>query len=338
MRGDQLARQWRILMYLANSMMGRRLSQIAEEAECSERNVRRDLAALQAAGFAIYSEKVGQSTVWKVAESVRQHAPLPLTPTELFAIMLAETELRGSSDFISESFSAVTEKILKSRPPQFREQMELLKERFYAAPTAPGESKTKGTAHAQYFMDAISNNRKVSVSYRNASGTSTKGRVLAPLHIWTVNGTRYLVAYCYKRKSMRTFNLKRFQNVAILNERFQNDWEFDMQKHAEETFGVFHARPERIVLWLDPVLQSYISDHPLHSSQRVDKQEGGILVRLRVGINESLISRILGFGSLARVLAPDQLAIVVMEKHRAAYESYSTPVPTSAPSLPLVFD
>ncbi len=338
MRGEQLARQWRILMYLENSMYGRRLNQIAEEAECSERNVRRDLAALQAAGFAIYSEKVGQSTVWKVAESVRQHTPLPLTPTELFAIMLAETEFRGSSDFISESFSAVTEKILQSRPPQFREQMELLKERFYAAPRPAGDTRNKGAGHAQHIMDAISNNRKISVSYKNAAGKSTKGRILAPLHIWTVNGTRYLVAFCFKRKGMRTFNLKRFQNVDVLNERFKNEWEFDMQKHAEETFGVFHARPERIILWLDPVLQSYIEDHPLHSSQRVEKQEAGIVVRLRVGVNESLISRILGFGSMARVLAPDQLAIIVMERHRVAFESYSTPVPTSAPSLPLIFD
>lgn len=338
MRGDQLARQWRILMYLSNSMMGRRLNQIAEEAECSERNVRRDIEALQAAGFAIYSEKLGQSTVWKMPEAFRQNPPLPLTLMEIFALLLAETELRGSSDFISESFSTVTEKILQSRPPQFREQMELLKERFYAGSTAKVNTVKKAGPNTQPIVDAITKNHKLSVTYRNATGKHSSDRVLAPLHIWSANGSRYLVAYCYANEELRTFNLKRFMTLQVLPERFKNRWQFDMQKHAEETFGVFHTRPERIDIWLDPVLASYIEDHPLHQSQQVRSQDTGIVVRLRVGINESLISRILGFGSLARVLSPDKLAILVMEKHRAAAEVYATPMPAQAPSLPLQFE
>jgi predicted DNA-binding transcriptional regulator YafY len=337
MRGDQLARQWRILMYLSNSMMGRRLQQIAEEVECSERIVRRDIEALQAAGFAIYPEKIGQSTVWKMSDAFRQSPPLPLTTMEIFALLLAETELRGSSDLISQSFSAVTDKILKSRPPAFREQMELLKERFYAGGEVQSKKQSRPQMAAQAIVDAIANNQKVAVTYRNASGERSTNRKLAPLHFWLVNGSRYVVAYCYENEQVRTFNLKRFLKVAVLEERFTNKWGFDMQKHAMETFGVFHARPERIDLWFDPMLESYIQDHPLHSSQVIKPGRDGLTVEIEVGINESLISRIMGFGSLARVLAPDRLAIVIMEKHRSAFEAYSKPVPGAGEVLPLEF-
>ncbi len=339
MRGEQLARQWRILMYLGNSQLGKRLSQIAEEVECSERNVRRDLVALEEAGFGVYREKLGQSTVWKSTEAFRSNPPIPLTPMEIIAILLAETELRGSpDDFIAESFSEVTRKILKSRPPAFREQMELLQEKFYGGASSRKQTGRPGHDLYELVGSAISNNQKVAVSYKNASGEKTTGRRLAPLHIWVANNSRYLVAFCYEKEQVRTFHMKRFQKVEVLPEKFENQWTFDMQKHAEETFGVFHAKPERIDIWFDPILRSYVEDHPLHSSQTVKDSESGLLVRIKVGINESLVSRIMGFGSLARVLAPDRLAFLVMEKHRSACETYNTPIPAAAQSLPLIFE
>ncbi len=341
MRGDQLARQWRILVFLSNSMLGRRLSQISEEAECSERNARRDLDALMAAGFPIYTDKVGQTTVWKMSETLSSNPPIPLTTSEMIALLLAETELCNSSpdDFITESFCQVTEKIRKSRPPEFRELMELLKERFYGGrlPAGKGSSAADRDIYEE-ISQAIAHNQKVSVTYQNAAGEKSS-RKLAPLHLWVVNNSRYLVAYCYQKKQVRTFHMKRFKKAQMLNERFENEWTFDIHKHAEETFGVFHAQPESITIWFDPILCQYMKDHPLHPQQRIVEQENGFTVKLRVGINESLLSRIVGFGAMARVLSPDRLAILVMEKHRTAYEAYQAPLPVSGgASLPLVFE
>lgn len=339
MRGDQLSRQWRLLLYLSNSAQGKRLKQIAEEVECSERNARRDIVALQAAGFAIYSEKVGQSTVWKMSDAFRQNPPIPLSTVEIIALLLAESELRGASDFISEAFSTVTDKILKSRPPDFRQQMELLQERFYGGAVTSSKPATS-TPQAIYesIAGAIASNQVIAVTYRNASGDHSSGRRLAPLHIWVINGSRYLVAHCYEKEQVRTFNIKRFLKVDVETQTFENKWAFDMEKHAAETFGVYHTKPERIDLWLDPVLRNYIEDHPLHPTQVIKAQENGVTVRFHVGINESLVSRIMGFGSLARVMAPDRLAILVMEKHRSAFDSYANPVPGHSSSLPLVFE
>lgn len=96
MRGEQLARQWHILIFLSTSTQGKRLGQIAEEVECGERNVRRDLEALANAGFAIYAEKLGQTTVWKMSDIMRATPPIPLTTAEIIAMLLAESEQVGS--------------------------------------------------------------------------------------------------------------------------------------------------------------------------------------------------------------------------------------------------
>jgi predicted DNA-binding transcriptional regulator YafY len=338
-RGEQLARQWRILQYLSNNSRGRHIDQIANEVGCSPRNVRRDLLALQEAGFGLYTEKHGQTTLWKTSDAFSNNPPIPLTLMEIVALLLAETELRcGPDDFISQSFSNVTEKILKSRPPAFREQMELLQEKFYGASAGPEKSSRTAKDVYEVVSNAISSNWKISATYRNASGKRTVGRKLAPLHIWVANNSRYLVAFCYEKEQVRTFHLKRFLKVEVLPEKFENQWTFNMQQHAEETFGVFHAKPERITVWFDPMLRTYIEDHPLHQSQAIEAHESGLVVKLKVGINESLVSKLMSFGSLARVLSPDRLAIIIMERHRSAHEHYKAPMPATGSGLPLIFE
>ena len=57
-RGDQLARQWRIIQTLISSRKGKSAADLSEGLECGWRTVYRDLEALQVAGFPIYSEKI----------------------------------------------------------------------------------------------------------------------------------------------------------------------------------------------------------------------------------------------------------------------------------------
>ncbi|MBW2618372.1 MAG: helix-turn-helix domain-containing protein [Deltaproteobacteria bacterium] len=64
MRGDQLARQWRILRRIEATSGGLTVAELAEEEGISLRTVYRDLEALQEAGFPLYSEMVERSQRW----------------------------------------------------------------------------------------------------------------------------------------------------------------------------------------------------------------------------------------------------------------------------------
>jgi len=57
MRGDQLARQWRLIQRLARSRYGIGLDELADDLECHRRTVYRDLDALMFAGFPVLSER-----------------------------------------------------------------------------------------------------------------------------------------------------------------------------------------------------------------------------------------------------------------------------------------
>ena len=75
-RGDQLARQWRILQSLIASRRGKSAADLARELEYHWRTVYRDLEALQLAGFPIFTDRVDGKNLWSVLDSARQNVPI----------------------------------------------------------------------------------------------------------------------------------------------------------------------------------------------------------------------------------------------------------------------
>jgi hypothetical protein len=64
MRGDQLARQWRIIREIEASPDGLAISEITNREEMGVRTIYRDPEALQIAGFPLYNEKVENANCW----------------------------------------------------------------------------------------------------------------------------------------------------------------------------------------------------------------------------------------------------------------------------------
>ena len=77
MRGDQLARQWRILRTIESRNRGVTVAVLAAPEGCHNRSICRDLAAIQEAGFLLYSEKDGQKSRQRFVDGYTFHLPLP---------------------------------------------------------------------------------------------------------------------------------------------------------------------------------------------------------------------------------------------------------------------
>ena len=58
MRGDQLARQWRIIWAIEANSSGLTVAEIAQREKTGIRPIYGDLDVLQAAGFSLYTERV----------------------------------------------------------------------------------------------------------------------------------------------------------------------------------------------------------------------------------------------------------------------------------------
>jgi hypothetical protein len=75
MRGDQLARQWRVVRAVEASPNGLTLAELAKREETGARTIYRDLEALQAAGFPLYTERAERGNRWAFIDTFKFKIP-----------------------------------------------------------------------------------------------------------------------------------------------------------------------------------------------------------------------------------------------------------------------
>ncbi len=86
-RGDQLTRQWRVLLLLA-ARAGRTVPELMREIGGSRRTIWRDLGVLQAVGFPITAERDGRESRYRLLETARGLPPIPFSLPELLSLHL----------------------------------------------------------------------------------------------------------------------------------------------------------------------------------------------------------------------------------------------------------
>lgn len=75
MRGDQLALQWRVIRAIEASPGGLTVAEIAKREETGIRTIYRDLEAIQAAGFPLFTERVERASRWVFTDIFKCKVP-----------------------------------------------------------------------------------------------------------------------------------------------------------------------------------------------------------------------------------------------------------------------
>ena len=180
-RGDQLARQWRILQSLIASRRGKSAADLAQELAYHWRTVYRDLEALQLAGFPIYTDRVEGKNLWSVLDSVRQNIPIPLNLTELMALYFSRGMMTVLKDTVFyESLESFFQKIKATLPSETIRYLEKIDESFEI-----GSKPYKHYDHLRDSIDRISeatvHRRIIEIDYFTMSRKKRRGAKLPPI-------------------------------------------------------------------------------------------------------------------------------------------------------------
>jgi predicted DNA-binding transcriptional regulator YafY len=102
LRNAEVIRQWKILKRIE---AGRWTSgqDLAEEHGVTERTIRRDLEALQEAGFPLYDERMDGRKVWRLIEGYKQRLTQSFSLAELSALYFGKNMMSflGGAPFAS---------------------------------------------------------------------------------------------------------------------------------------------------------------------------------------------------------------------------------------------
>ena len=250
MRGDQLARQWKLVQRLARSRFGVGLDELAEELECVKRTVYRDLEALMLAGFPVTSEKRDGRVFYRFVDTFKL-GDVPFTPDEILSLAFGEDLLRALEGTVfHDSIRSALDKIRSALGPQVSEFLAQLGESFRVLP-GPHENYAAMRDTIRVLNDAVLSRRTVRMRYRTGGTRSEKERALDPYRVWYRAGALYVVGHDHLSGEVRTFAVGRIRAIEATGERFLVPESFDFEARLGAAFGVVAEPPVRVRILFD---------------------------------------------------------------------------------------
>lgn len=319
-RGAQVTRQWHLLRRLEASR-GATLQELADslpdEFPKHLRTLRRDLAALEAVGFPLLTERVNGQTRWRLIEGYRHVPALTFSATELMALLFSRNLLKPlEGTLIHASLDSALTKAAAALPPPGLAYVRQMQD-FFSVRLGPHKTYRQHRATIDLLTRAIAETRTVQMRYYSASRNTTTRREADPYRLWYAAGALYLIAYCHRRRDVRMFAVDRIRSLTITDRPCQMPLGFDVEAYVQDALVVMRGKQIEVELLFDRATAAWAKDRVWHPSQRLTPLRGGRLrMTLRVADTRELVGWILSFGGGVRVARPEALRARVREEAR----------------------
>ena len=324
MRNAEVIRQWHILKEIEARRAGVTIHELAALVKVSTRTIRRDLQALQEAGFAVYDEgEENETKRWKLDAQPFRTVQEGLSVSDVAALYLSRSLVDALSGWpLSEELRAAFEKIERGLTPRMSEFLGTLPH-VISTKAGPRTASTRLVDTTRRLLDATRDRREVEMRYFSASSNRAKSYSVQPYRLALAHGGVYLVAWVGQYNAFRTFALERIERLSVSEETFRRTRELPADLFGG-SMGVFWGVPEHVELEFSARIAPYIRGRTWHESQQIDPQSDGTLrMTLDVSNDWALRSWILGFGDSVRVLAPASLAEAILAEVRRTAARYA---------------
>ena len=324
MRGEQMARQWRLLKQLEVSGIGLTAKEISENGEVSLRTAYRDLEDLQNSGFPLYVENTESGKRWKLIDTFKSKIPPPFTLTELLSLYLGLDLLRLLKGTVfAESVESLSKKVRAALSPQALAYIDRLQSTFRTG-IRPYKDYGKFRELIQQTNRAAMERRRIEIVYHALHSDEETLRKIDPYRIWFFDGTLYIIGLCHLRSQIRTFVLDRIKMLHLTDETFEVPEDFDLDKLMKHSFKVMKDELYTVRVRISPAWSRYVGERIWHESQRIQKQvDGSIEITFHVAGLDEIRQWILSFGPEACAVEPPELVAAVAKSHQQALEQYN---------------
>src|SRR5204862_3480638 len=308
-RGDQRARQWRLL-HLIDRPQGVTVEDAARDLGCAVRTVWRDVNALEKAGMPLYPERAadGYKSVWRVREEFKQRLPLKLTLGELAALVMSRELMAPlGASVLGPAATAAFDKI---QAVLSRDALKLLDAmREHLGVRALGAKLQQPAAeHLPLIHRALHESRALRIRHYSPQRDEETERDIDPYHLTWFDGGLYLVVWCHLRQALRIVAVERMREVAFLRRTFTVRPGFDADAYLGKAWGIVQGELVTVKVVFAKSLARYIRERLWHPSQKLrDLPDGRLEMTLQVADTLEVRRWILGYGVQAEVVSPPAL-------------------------------
>jgi predicted DNA-binding transcriptional regulator YafY len=285
--------------------------------------VYRDLEALQAAGFPVYTNIVGGKSMWSLLDTAKNNIPIPFSLTELMALYFSRGMMGALKDTVFyDSLESLFAKIKTTLTPAYIDYLGQF-EKSLAVRAKPYKQYGKLRDIIGTVSEAAIQKKVVEIVYYTMSRKKETRRKVAPYKIMFFDGTFYLIGNCRLRHDVRIFALDRIKTIQHTDETFEMPDDFNIDDFMKSSFGVFHGEPVRVRIWFAAGIAEYIREKTWHETQKIETQkDGSIIFEAEVAGTKEIEFWVLRWGAKAKVLAPESLRDEIRSEIEAMREIY----------------
>ena len=304
---------------------GKTIRQLAEMTNVTTRTIRRDLEALQEAGFPLYDVSDDGSKRWKLGRRPFQELDqTTFSLAELSALYFSRALVeRLAIPTFEEDLKSAFAKLESALGPRMRQFLDRLPQALQAK---PGPTRTHDDDHQRKvtvrLLDAVLHHRRLTMRYHSLSSKREKTYQIDPYRLVYAQGSLYLFAYVALYQQVRTFAVERIQQLTPLDETF-TPVEDVTEAAWPHSLGIYHGKPEQVQLEFASEIAPYVQERTWHPSQMTTlRKNGALALTMNVSLDNSLQNWIRSFGSSVRVISPQTLIDNItddLERTRAHY-------------------
>jgi predicted DNA-binding transcriptional regulator YafY len=323
-RNQEVIRQWKLLHALDSSRHGATIDALARDLDVTTRTIRRDLAALQEAGFALYDERDDDGRArWRLDGQVLKGADTGFTLSELCALYLSRNLLEAVAGTpFQRDLTNAFERLAKMLTPRMRQFLDRLPSVLVAKPGPRARGGATSADIVGRLLEGTLHFRVMTMRYHSVSSGRSKDYLVHPYRLAFAQGGLYLLAYVPDYTAVRTFAVDRIASASLEKQTFTPS-----QPVGEDVFanslGVNTGPAERVEIEFDARVAPYVRARVWHASQQLqDGANGDVSVTMNVCHDWDLRSWILSWGPFARVVSPARLAQEIRSELETAGARY----------------
>jgi predicted DNA-binding transcriptional regulator YafY len=314
-----------VLHALESSRHGATIDALATELAVTTRTIRRDLAALQEAGFALFDERDDDGRArWRIDGHILKGLETGFTLNEMCALYLSRHLLESvaGSPFQRDLTNAF-ERLEKLLAPRMRQFLDRLPTVLAAKPGPRARGGTSSADLVARLLEATLHFRVTTMRYHSVSSARVKDYVVHPYRLTFAQGGLYLLAYVPDYQDVRTFAVDRIASASLEKHTFTPPKQPVSDDVFANSLGVNTGPAERVEIEFDARVAPYIRARVWHASQTIsDAEEGGLRVTMNVCHDWALRSWLLSWGAFARVISPAGLAAEIKSDLQSAAARY----------------
>ncbi len=321
-RNAEVIRQWTILKELEASRRAT-IDGLAAQTGVTTRTIRRDLEALQEAGFPLFDETHDGKKYWTLEQKAfKRLDDTAFTLAELSALYFSRTlvECLSGTPFERDVRSAF-DKLSAALTPGMRQLLDRMPLVMQAKAEPGAHAAAPRTKEVAQLIEATVDHRRITMRYHSFSSNREKTYALDPYRLIFGQGGLYVIGFVPEYGALRTFAVDRIAQVSLTDERFEP---LELPEDAfAHSLGVNQGTPERIEISFAPKIARYVRERVWHPSQEaVNREDGSLQLTLNVVNDWALKSWVLGFGGLATVVSPAGLVVDIAGELDAARLNY----------------